>query len=41
MIYCNDPRLAHFTYMRYLENKLRAEYSFIGTPIRIVLKPRH
>jgi GTPase len=41
MIYCNDPRLAHFTYLRYLENRLRAEYSFIGTPIRIVLKPRH
>jgi GTPase len=41
MIYCNDPKLAHFTYLRYLENRLRAEYSFIGTPIRIVLKPRH
>ncbi|MEN4100163.1 MAG: ribosome biogenesis GTPase Der [Anaerolineaceae bacterium] len=40
MIYCNDPKLAHFTYLRYLENRLRAEYSFIGTPIRIVLKPR-
>jgi GTPase len=40
MIYCNDPKLAHFTYMRFLENRLRAEYSFIGTPIRIVLKPR-
>jgi GTPase len=40
MIYVNDPKLAHFTYMRYLENRLRAEYSFTGTPVRIVLKPR-
>ncbi len=41
MIYVNDPKLAHFSYLRYLENKLRAEYNFIGTPIRIVLKARH
>jgi GTP-binding protein len=40
MIYVNDPKLAHFTYIRFLENRIRAEYSFIGTPIRIVLKPR-
>lgn len=40
MIYCNDPRLAHFSYRRFLENRIRAEYSFLGTPIRIVLKGR-
>jgi len=40
MIYVNDPKLAHFTYRRYLENQLRAEYGFLGTPIRIVLKGR-
>jgi GTP-binding protein len=40
MIYVNDPKLAHFSYRRYLENRLRAEYSFLGTPIRIVLKSR-
>ncbi len=40
MIYVNDPRLAHFSYLRFLENQLRAEYPFTGTPIRIVLKPR-
>ena len=38
LIYVNDPKLAHFTYRRYLENQLRAEYSFLGTPIRIVMK---
>jgi len=41
MIYCNNPKLAHFTYMRFLENQIRKEYPFTGTPIRIVLKPRH
>jgi len=40
MIYVNDPKLAHFSYLRYIENAIRLEYSFIGTPIRLVLKPR-
>ncbi|MFN3307784.1 MAG: ribosome biogenesis GTPase Der [Anaerolineales bacterium] len=40
LIYVNDYRLAHFTYLRYLENCLREEYPFEGTPIRIVLKNR-
>ena len=40
LIYCNDPELAHFTYMRFLENQIRREYPFIGTPIRLVLKKR-
>jgi GTPase len=41
MIYCNDPTLAHFTYLRFLENRIREDYHFIGTPIRIILKARH
>jgi GTP-binding protein len=41
MIYCNNPKLAHFTYLRFLENQIRLEYPFTGTPIRIILKPRH
>ncbi len=40
MIYVNDPKLMHFTYRRYLENQLRDEYGFLGTPIRIVIKGR-
>jgi GTPase len=40
MLYVNDPRLAHFTYMRYLENQIRKDYPFTGTPIRLVLKGR-
>ena len=41
LIYCNNPKLAHFTYLRFLENQIRQEFPFTGTPIRIVLKPRH
>jgi len=40
LLYCNDPTLGHFTYLRYLENQIRKEYPFIGTPIRLVLKAR-
>lgn len=40
MLYVNDPKLAHFTYLRYLENRIRKEYAFSGTPIRLVLKGR-
>lgn len=40
MLFTNEPSLAHFTYLRYLENQLRKEYPFTGTPIRLVLKAR-
>ena len=40
LIYVNDPKLAHFSYRRFLENRIREEYGFVGTPIRIVLKGR-
>jgi GTP-binding protein len=40
MIYVNDPALLHFTYRRFLENRLRQEYGFVGTPVRIVAKGR-
>jgi len=40
MIYVNDPKLMHFSYLRYLENQIRAEYGFLGTPVRIVTKGR-
>jgi GTP-binding protein len=38
LIYVNDPKLMHFSYLRYLENRIRSEYGFLGTPIRIVTK---
>ncbi|OJX44780.1 MAG: ribosome biogenesis GTPase Der [Chloroflexi bacterium 44-23] len=40
LIYCNEPKLAHFTFVRFLENKIREEYPFTGTPIQIVFKKR-
>ena len=40
LCYVNDPKLAHFTYLRFLENRIREQYPFIGTPIRVVLKAR-
>ncbi len=40
MIYVNDPKLAHFSYRRFIENRIREEYGFVGTPIRLVLKGR-
>jgi GTP-binding protein len=40
LLYVNDPQLAHFSYLRYLENQLRQVYPFIGTPVRLVLRPR-
>ncbi|HCU56867.1 MAG TPA: ribosome biogenesis GTPase Der, partial [Anaerolineaceae bacterium] len=40
LLYVNYPELAHFTYIRYLENQIRNDYPFIGTPIRVVMKKR-
>lgn len=34
----NDVRLIHFSYQRYLENKLREVFGFEGTPLRLVFK---
>jgi len=36
----NDAKLAHFSYRRYLENKLRQYFGFQGTPLRLLLKSR-
>ena len=38
VIFVNDPKLVHFTYLRYLENRIRERYPFEGTPIRIELR---
>ena len=40
LLYCNEPSLAHFTYMRFLENQIRETFPFKGTPIKIILKKR-
>jgi GTP-binding protein len=40
LMHVNEPKLAHFTYIRYLENQIRAAHPFLGTPIRIILRAR-
>ncbi|HNT23484.1 MAG TPA: ribosome biogenesis GTPase Der [Anaerolineales bacterium] len=40
LLYCNNPKLAHFTYARFLENRIRLSHPFTGTPIRLVMRPR-
>lgn len=39
--FCNDPRMVHFSYVRYLDNILRAQFGFGGTPIRILFRGRN
>ncbi len=38
LLQVNDPKLAHFSYLRYLENQIRAAHPFVGTPIRLLLR---
>jgi GTP-binding protein len=40
VFFVNDTRLIHFSYQRYLENKLRQSFGFEGTPLRLVFKTR-
>ncbi len=40
VIFVNDPELIHFSYKRYLENRIREEHGFLGTPIRLVFRQR-
>jgi GTP-binding protein len=38
LLHVNDTKLFHFSYRRYLENKFRETYGFIGTPIKIIAR---
>ncbi len=40
LLHVNDPSLAHFTYLRYIENQIREQEPFLGTPIKILLRER-
>jgi GTP-binding protein len=39
-LFTNDAKLIHFSYQRYLENKLRQAFGFAGTPLRLIFKTR-
>jgi len=41
LVFTNNPELVHFSYIRYLENRLRNTYGFEGTPIRFVFRKRN
>ena len=38
--FCNDARLFHFSYQRYLENQLRNTFGLEGTPIKITIRQK-
>ena len=38
--FCNDAKLFHFSYQRYLENQIRATFGLEGTPIRLTIRQR-
>ncbi len=40
VFFVNNAKLMHFSYQRYLENKLRQSFGFIGTPLHLVFKAR-
>ncbi|MDD7402752.1 MAG: ribosome biogenesis GTPase Der [Butyribacter sp.] len=40
VIFVNDKRLMHFSYTRYLENKIREAFGFAGTPLKFLIRER-
>lgn len=40
VLFSNDPQYLHFSYKRYLENRLREAFGFEGTPIHIICRKR-
>ncbi len=38
--FCNDAKLFHFSYLRYLENQIRQVYGLEGTPVKMVVRQR-
>ena len=40
VLFVNDPQYMHFSYKRYLENRLRESFGFEGTPIHIICRKR-
>lgn len=40
VIFVNDKELMHYSYTRYIENKLREAFGFFGTPVNIIIRER-
>lgn len=41
VIFVNNPELLHFSYLRFIENRLRESYGFEGTPLKFVVRKRN
>ncbi len=40
VVFVNDKKLMHFSYVRYLENQIRQNFGFEGTPLRMITRQR-
>ncbi len=40
IFFVNDPELVHFSYRRYLENQIRKNFGFEGSPLRLIMRKR-
>lgn len=40
IVFVNDPELMHFSYLRFIENKLRESFGFEGTPLKLIARGR-
>lgn len=38
--FCNDARLFHFSYLRYLENRIRDVFALVGTPLKMIIRQK-
>lgn len=41
VIFVNEPEIMHFSYQRYLENKLREAFGFEGTPLQMIIRGKN
>ena len=40
ILFVNDPELMHFSYLRFIENRLREQFGFEGTPLVLIVRKR-
>ncbi|AUJ26396.1 ribosome biogenesis GTPase Der [Virgibacillus dokdonensis] len=40
VIFVNEPELVHFSFARFVENRIREAFGFVGTPIKIIARKR-
>ena len=40
VVFVNDKKLMHFSYLRYLENRIRESFGFRGTALKFIVRER-